>query len=125
AIVVENERLTRQPELARFLDWLESNEGREKLLDLGESVRLQAMLFQHNVFYHRERQLERAASRYLELLKGALLDEHYLDNELRIDYLTRCVERGMKLNPVILLDPARHMKPELRKPPAARRSGRG
>src|SRR5207249_4114949 len=94
AIVAEQERLTRQPELTRPLDWLESNEGRKELLVLAESVRLQAMLFQHNVFFHRERQLESAASRYLELLKGALLDEHYLENELRIDYLARCVERG-------------------------------
>jgi cephalosporin hydroxylase len=123
AIVAENERLTSQPELARFLDWLEGNEGRKALLDLSESVRLQAMLFQHNVFFHRERQLERAASRYLELLKGALLDEHYLENELRIDYLARCVERGIKVNPVIVRDPARHQKVELRKLQAARRAG--
>jgi cephalosporin hydroxylase len=124
AVVAEDKRLATRPELARVLDWLEGKEGRKALLDLGESVRLQAMLFQHNVFFHRERQLERAASRYLEVLKGALLDEHHIENELRIDYLTRCVERGMRLNPVILRDPARHMKPELRKLQAARRSGR-
>jgi cephalosporin hydroxylase len=124
AIVAENERLARQPQLARVLDWLESNEGSKALLDLAESVRLQAMLFQHNVFFHRERQLERAASRYLDLLKSALLDEHYLENELRIDYLARCADRGMKVNPVIVRDPARHRKPELRKLQATRRAGR-
>jgi cephalosporin hydroxylase len=124
AIVAEHEWLTRRPELVRVLDRLEDKEGRKALLGLAESVRLQAMLFQHNVFFHRERQLERAAGRYLELLKGALLDEHYLENELRIDYLTRCVERGLELNPVIVRDPARYWKPELRKLQSARRTGR-
>src|SRR5262249_31920839 len=42
AIVAEEARLARQPELARVLDWLEDAEGRGKLLDLSESVRLQA-----------------------------------------------------------------------------------
>ncbi len=56
AIVVEEERLARQPELARLLDWLESAEGKDVLLEIGESTRLQAMLFQHNDYYgHRDR----------------------------------------------------------------------
>jgi cephalosporin hydroxylase len=124
AIVAEEERLARQPDLASVLDWLEGTEGRGKLLDLAEAVRLQAMLFQHNVFYHRERQLDRAAGRYLDLLKGSVLDEHYLENELRIDYLARCVERGSQVNADILRNPARHWNPELRKLLAARRAGK-
>ncbi len=123
AVVAEEERLERQPELARTLDWLESSEGRARLLDLAESVRLQAMLFQHNVFYHGERQLDRAATRYLDLLKGALLDEHYLDNELRIEHLVRALDRGRKPDMSVLRDPTRFMKPELRELQAVRRSG--
>jgi cephalosporin hydroxylase len=123
AIVAEEELLARQPELARVLDWLESNDGRKALLELAESVRLQAMLFQHNVFYHRERQLERAADRYLDLLAGALLDEHYLENELRLDYLARALDRRFEVNPTILRDPARHMKREWRGLQASRRAG--
>ena len=34
-----------------------------------------------------EGQAARATRRYLDLLKGALLDTHYLENELRIEYL--------------------------------------
>ena len=41
-----------------------------------------------------ERRADRAARRYLDLLKGALLDEHYLENEVRIEYLLRCIEAG-------------------------------
>ncbi len=123
AIVAEEALLAQQPELARVLDWLESNDGSKQLLELAESVRLQAMLFQHNVFYHRERQLDRGASRYLELLEGALLDEHYLENELRLDYLARCLDRGIEVNSTMLRDPARHLKPEWRSLQAARRAG--
>lgn len=124
AIVVEEERLARQPELARVLDRLESQAGSEELLELAESVRLQAMIFQHNVFYHRERQLDRAASRYLDLLKGALLDEHYLANELRIEHLVRRLEKGQPPDPNVLGDPTRWMKDDLVALQSRRRSGR-
>ena len=72
AIVAEEARLRDDPELAAVLDRLESGEGKHELLELAESVRLQAMLFQHNVFYHREGLLERAATRYLDLLEGGV-----------------------------------------------------
>ena len=58
------------------------------------------MVFQHNVFFRREEQLGRAVQRYLDLLKDALLDEHYLENELRIEYLTACAERKSPVDPV-------------------------
>jgi cephalosporin hydroxylase len=123
AIVAEEDRFSRQPDLARHLEWLEGSEGREKLLELAEAVRLQAMLFQHNVVNHRERQLDQAANRYLDLLKGALLDEHYLDNELRIEHLARCIKGGKEPDPRVLRDPARFMKPELKRLQAVRRTG--
>ncbi len=123
AIVVEERRLQRQPALARILDYLESADGRGELLHLAEDTRLRAMVFQHEEFYPRERQLDRSAARYLELLKGALLDEHYLDNELRIDLLTTAMERGERPNPEKLRDPMRRMRPELRELEAARRAG--
>ena len=37
---------------------------------------------------------ERAVRRYLDLLRDALLDEHYLENELRIEHLLECVNTG-------------------------------
>ncbi len=42
AIVVEEERLERQPELAAVLDRLESSEGRHDLLELSERIRIDA-----------------------------------------------------------------------------------
>jgi cephalosporin hydroxylase len=124
AIVVEERRLDREPELARVLDRLESADGRAELLVLAEDTRLRAMVFQHEMLYPRERQLDRAATRYLELLKGVLLDEHYLDNELRIDLLAKAIERGEAPDPEKLRDPHRRMRPELRELEAARRAGR-
>ena len=41
------------------------------------------------VSWDRDEALERSASRYLEVVKAALLDEHYLDNELRLEHLGR------------------------------------
>jgi cephalosporin hydroxylase/predicted O-methyltransferase YrrM len=123
ALVAEHERLAEAPQLARFFDWLEGAEGTTALVELAESVRLEAMVFQHNVFFRREEQLARAVQRYLDLLKDALLDEHYLEQELRIEYLTGCVERKSPLDPVVLRDPARHRKAELRRLRAARRAG--
>jgi cephalosporin hydroxylase len=123
AIVAEQERLERHPRLAELLDRLESADGRAQLLELAEDVRLKAMLFQHNVFYANERKLERAATRYLELLKGALLDEHYIDNELRMDHLVDCLERNRVPEEPKLRDPIRFMRDQTRAIEATLRAG--
>ena len=106
------------------MDRLEGGESKQELLELAESVRLQAMIFQHNVFYHRERLLERAASRYLDLLKSALLDEHYLENEVRLEYLADCIERKRTPDQTKLRDPVRQMKHETLRLENSRRAGR-
>jgi cephalosporin hydroxylase/glycosyltransferase involved in cell wall biosynthesis len=124
AIVVEAARLVREPRLAEHLDWLESNEGQHALLQLAEDVRLRAMLFQHNIFFSHEGRIERSATRYLDVLKDALLDEHYFENELRIDYLAQCVERGQRAEANPLREPSHFMRDERRRLEAARRSGR-
>ena len=90
AIVVEEDRLAAQPELAAALDRLESSEGRDDLLQVAETTRLRAMVFQHNDHFRRESRADRAVARHLALLKDALLNEHYLENELRL----RCSPRG-------------------------------
>ena len=64
------------------------------------------------------------ATAYLELLKGALLDEHYLENELRIDYLAECVERGSEPRSSVLRDP-RTPQAELRTAPCGASSRHG
>ncbi len=88
AIVVDQERLQRTPELAAVLDHLESAAGRGELLAVAEDVRLRAMMFQHNVFYQRAEKVERATARYLQVLEAALLDEHYLEHEVRLEVLS-------------------------------------
>ncbi len=75
AIVVEEDRLARQPKLASFLDWLESVEGKTMLLELAESMRIQAMLFQHRIYFQNEGELERLARRYMDALKRELVAE--------------------------------------------------
>ena len=108
AIVVEEERLTRQPELAAVLDHLEDAEGRRQLLEVSEQVRLRAMMFQHNVFFQRNQQLDRAQRRYLDVVKSALLNEHYLDHEVRFEQLTAHLTRGRPLVANELRDPVRN-----------------
>jgi cephalosporin hydroxylase len=108
AIVVEHERLTREPALAAALDHLESAEGRKQLLKVAEDVRIRAMLFQHNVYFQRNEQLDRAVRRYLDVFKAALLNEHYLENEVRITTLVRGMRRGRMPEARVLRDPARH-----------------
>jgi cephalosporin hydroxylase len=108
AIVVDTERLRDEPALATALDRLESAQGRYELLKLAEDVRLRAMIFQHNVFYQREDRLDRAVGRYLETTKAALLNEHYLDHEVRMAHLTERLIQRRQPDSSKLRDPVRH-----------------
>jgi cephalosporin hydroxylase len=108
AIVVEEQRLTAEPALAAALDRLESAAGRHDLLEVAEEVHLRAMIFQHNVFFKRAEQLERAVARHLAVVKASLLNEHYLDHEVRLDLLAHRITSGAPLLPDQLRDPARH-----------------
>jgi cephalosporin hydroxylase len=65
----------------------------------------------------------RATRRYLDLLRDALLDEHYLENELRIEHLLECIAAGAEVDPDKLADPARHMTGALRDLRRARETG--
>jgi hypothetical protein len=65
AIVVEQSRLDRQPELAAVLDHLESAAGKQELLQVAEDIRIDHLIFQHKVFYDREAAVDRVARRYL------------------------------------------------------------
>ena len=107
AIVVEEERVRRSPELAAALERLESSEGRYDLMKVAEDVRLRAMLFQHNVVYQRSEQLERANARHLSLLKACLLGEHYLENEIRLELLSSASAQSRRTLEK-LRDPVRH-----------------
>ena len=123
AIVAEVELLEREPELARLLDSFESAEGKDILVKIAESTRLQAILFQHNDYYGRRDMLTRGANRYLDLLASALLDELYLDHELRLQYLASCIELGKVPERNKLGDPVREMQLKWDQLVEERRSG--
>jgi cephalosporin hydroxylase/SAM-dependent methyltransferase len=66
---------------------------------------------------------DRAVRLYLDLLRGALLDEHYLENELRIELLLKAVRAGEQPQPNMLANPARYMPGALRRSERTRRAG--
>ena len=115
AIVAEEERLAAEPELAAAFDRLESAEARYDMLEVAEDIRIKAMLFQHNVFFQREQFQARAAARYLGVVKSALLDEHYLENEVRIEQLFDAAKNGTRLDAAALRDPLRFDKQRARR----------
>ena len=107
SIVVEERVLAAKPEVAAALDHLESRDGKHRLLEITEDIRLRGMIFQHNVYFQRDQRAKRAAERFLRVLKGALLNEHHLEHESRIAHL---VERTTQRRPPDvdkLRDPAR------------------
>jgi cephalosporin hydroxylase len=53
-------------------------------------------------------------SRYLDLLRDALLDRHYLENELRIAHLLEATRTGVAPDPDKLVNPVRSMAQPLR-----------
>src|SRR4029077_95205 len=109
AIVNEEERRFRETKPARMVESVEIPAGKDVLIELAESTRPHAILFQHNDYYGRQDQLEQAARRYLDLLGSALLNELYLDHEMRLRYLRECVEDGKQPQRSYLGDPAHEM----------------
>jgi cephalosporin hydroxylase len=123
AVVAEQSVLDAHPALGERLDWLEGAEGRGELLQMGEAMRLQALTAHHGLYY-RPDPTTTAIDRYLDLLKGALLDEHYMENEVRIDHLVRHLLAESQPTPNAVRDPVRQMKDKTRQMLAARRAGK-
>ena len=113
AIVVEEARLAAQPDLAAALTRLESREGRHELLEVAEATRLRAMVFQHTDHFRRESRADRAVARHLALLKDALLNRHYLENEVRLALLTG--NEQARTWAAALHDPVRNVQDQYRK----------
>ena len=93
AIVVEEQAARRSSRsCAALLDELESPERQGRAARaVGAASDSTATVFEHNI----ERMRNDAAATWRttatsQLLRGALLDEHYLENELRIEYLLAC-----------------------------------
>ena len=62
--------------------------------------------------------------RYLGVVRAAVLNEHYLENELRIEHLGRAIELGIPVDPNTLRDPARFAQEAYRRRLDGRRAGR-
>jgi cephalosporin hydroxylase len=122
-VVVEEERLAAHPALEKALDELESAEVRNELLELSEQLRLRALALQHRVFFNSQRRIPQLTRRYLDNLKTALLNQHYLENEVRLKYLADCAREGRKVDSAKLQDPARNLKAVVQRTQAERRAG--
>ncbi len=101
-------RLDAAPELAALFDRFDSLVGQEALVRLAERIRIDEAIFNQAWIRNLHGEIERSAQRYLELAKAALLDEHYLDNEVRLEYLLTLVDRDA-VDPDALRDPARFL----------------
>ena len=108
AIVAEGARVQATPALADLLEHLESDSGRTDLLTLSERIRIDAAVSEHDRVRSLKRRARMGTARYLDLLKGALLDEHYIENEIRIEYLTS-LPPGGAVDPSALRDPVRQL----------------
>ncbi|NLV55672.1 MAG: glycosyltransferase [Acidimicrobiales bacterium] len=123
AILVEEEWVSRRPEVGAFLDWLDSNDGKDMLLELSESIRIDAMLFQHQIYFNGQAATEALATKYLDSTKRALTNEHYLEVEVRLAHLADCVERERPPQIPSLRDPIRHDAVAYRNLRTVRRTG--
>ena len=123
AIVADERLLAARPQLGEVLDRLESSAGRYELIELGESIRIDEQVEFHNLHHGRGRPLPGAAARYLDLVKSSVLDEHYLENEVRIQHLIAAVTGAKSLSRRGLRDPGRYLTEDLRRLEQARRAG--
>jgi cephalosporin hydroxylase len=114
AIAAEEDRLAAQPDLERALARLEGSEGRYELLEVAEATRLRAMVFQHTDHFRQESRADRAVARHLGLLKDALLNRHYLENEVRLSLLTTKWDQS-RPSAIELRDPVRSSQEVYRK----------
>jgi len=122
-IVADEERLAECPALALELDRLEAADTRLDLLELAESLRLRSVLAEHNAVYGGVARAVRGANRYLGVLKGAILDQQNLENELRLEYLTWCAKTKQDPDPVWLRDPVSKLRAKFDRLQVSRQAG--
>ena len=122
AIVAEEDRLAENSKLRDLFDFFDGPGGKEWLVGMGEHIRLDEAIFGQAWIRTLQQQLDRANRRYLDLVKAALLDEHYLDNELRVEYLLSTRGAG-PVDPDALRDPARFLPVRFQRMTQTRASG--
>ena len=115
AIVVEEDRLAAQPDLVQALAPAgEQRRAGYELLEVAEATRVRAVIFQHSEHFRRNARADRAVTRHLAVVKDALLNRHYLENELRLTQLTAQGGR-QRPQPTELRDPVRNAQEPYRK----------
>ena len=124
AIVAEEARIEATPALGAVLDRLSSAEGRNDLLEAvrADPDRRGGARAELDARRSRPRST-RGADRYLDVVQSALLDEHYLDNELRLEYLGS-LPPGGEPDLASLRDPPRHLPVRFERLTQARVAGR-
>jgi cephalosporin hydroxylase len=121
AIAADRERIESEPRLGAALDELESPEGRRRQAELIEELRVRRLT--GTATRSPADPSERTARRYLDVVKGALLDEHYLENEVRLEYLRQCALNGTKPDALKLRDPRMWATRDLNRLQRERRTG--
>ena len=76
AIVADEERIARCPQLGKSFDRLKRPAFYREMLKLAETLRLKEMHWGQVVFYHWQDRLDELAGRYLDLLRAGLHTEH-------------------------------------------------
>jgi cephalosporin hydroxylase len=122
AVVAELEVVDAHPRLKTFLDRLESPDGQRTLAELGERIRIDEAILTQAWLRNHQHDVQRRADRYLQLVKGMLLDERSLQHELRVSYLLDL--RGAPPDAAVLRDPARTLSHRYKQLVRARQAGR-
>ncbi len=123
AVLAEHDLVARHPRLGELLDNFDTRDGQARLVALGERIRIDEAIISQTWMRSLNERIDRTTARYLDLVKAALLDEHYLENEVRLDYLLHALEHGRpNLDP--LRDPPRLLRQQFQRAAQARREGR-
>lgn len=107
AIVVEEDRIASTPGLDEAWAALDTAATKDRLIELGELLRVRAVAQQHTVVARQRGERDRLASRYLDAVVRGIVDDLYPENELRIEHLLDCIDKGTPPNEALLRDPAR------------------
>jgi cephalosporin hydroxylase len=106
AILATDDRLALEPAVAPVLDWLESADGKDALLEASEAARVDST----RVLDDARGRAAMVGDGYVDLLEAAVLNEIYLDHELRLAYLAECIQKQMPPEAAKIGDPARELQ---------------
>ncbi|MEM7139531.1 MAG: class I SAM-dependent methyltransferase [Actinomycetota bacterium] len=85
SLVAEDALLDAKPELAAFFDRLEANDGKDEVIELSETIRLEAANMEQAYLGEFMRQVDVLRTRQLDYVKSAVVNDLHPDAELRGD----------------------------------------